>query len=165
MRRVLLGLMVAMLAIGCAERDGSAGEVTIAAEDTRLVQDRFRVYRSELGHIGTLNAVLETLDRRDLSVFTVIDHAAAAAEVGMSLPPTTLVIFGNPRAGTPLINDEPLMGAELPLRALVYERGGQVFLAVTGVNYLEREYALQRPDVIDNIEKTLDAIAREATSP
>lgn len=63
------------------------------------------------------------IEQRGARVFAVIDHAAAAAAVGLSLPEATVVIFGNPVAGTPIMLAEPLAALELPLRILIWRDG------------------------------------------
>ena len=148
---------------GCAEAETQRAEDAVSRV---VVQDRFAVRRSAVGFDATLSRLLEALDRRDLTVFAVIDHAAAAQGAGAVLPPTTVVIFGNPQAGTPLMRAAPVMGAELPLRALVYERGGEVFLAVTGMANLARAYPLDdEAAVVDRVAGALAEIADEVTAP
>ena len=80
---------------------------------------------SPFGHSETLTRLLDAIARRGLSVFAQIDHAAAAREVGMDLSDEVVVVFGNPRAGTPLMQTDPRIGIELPLRMLVWDQGGQ----------------------------------------
>ncbi len=63
----------------------------------------------------------ETIEGRGLRVFDVIDHQAAATEVGLTLRPTKVVVFGSPAAGTPLMVDHPVLALELPLRILVWQ--------------------------------------------
>ena len=95
----------------------------------------------------------------------MIDHAAGAAAVDMTLSPSTLIIFGSPRGGTPLMQADPLMGAELPLRALVFDRDGQTVLAMTGMDFLARNYNLEnRTSVIKAVSELINSIANEATS-
>jgi len=66
---------------------------------------------------------------RGLNVFTVVDHAAGAVSVGMSLRPAMLIIFGNPKGGTPLMQCAPSMGLDLPLKMLVREdENGRVWI-------------------------------------
>lgn len=168
MKRFLLGLVALSGAVAACtpntSADDAANGVTSPAP-TALLQDRFRIFESALDHTGTVSAVYEALDRRDLSVFAVVDHAAGAQSVDMTLPPSTLIIFGSAKGGTPLIAAEPLMGAELPLRALVYEKDAQVYLAITGMGFLERTYGLEsRATVVDKINDLLSGIANEATS-
>jgi uncharacterized protein (DUF302 family) len=63
------------------------------------------------------------LGAKQLTLFARIDHAAGAAEVGMALRPTTVVIFGNARGGTPLMQAQQTIGLDLPLKMLVWEDG------------------------------------------
>jgi uncharacterized protein (DUF302 family) len=71
-------------------------------------------------HAETVRRLLAALGERELTVFAQIDHAAAAREVGMELPDEQVLVFGNPRAGTPLMRDDPRIGVQLPLKMLVW---------------------------------------------
>ena len=68
------------------------------------------------------------LARRGLEVFARIDHAAGARSLGIEMPPTLVVLFGSPRAGTPLMLEAPDLAVDLPLRLLVRERSNSVEL-------------------------------------
>lgn len=164
MRRFALLSVLAFAALSACTDRAPAAATPADSPPPALQQDRFLVKASTRDHDATLSALLQGLDRRDLTVFAVIDHAAGASAVGMTLEPTTLVIFGNPRGGTPLIAAQPLVGAELPLRALVYTRGGQTSLAYTGITYLGREYRLDaQAEVTERVRVLLDLLAAEAT--
>jgi len=76
---------------------------------------------SRAGPAETLQRLEAAVTSRGLTVFARIDHAAGAAAVGLDLPPTTLLIFGNARGGTPLMQARQLLGIELPLKALVWQ--------------------------------------------
>lgn len=83
---------------------------------------------------GSVAAVTDALEAAVVSagakVAARIDHAGAAAKAGMDLAPEQLLIFGNPKLGTPAMQDDPLSGLYLPLKVLVFEdAGGQVWLA------------------------------------
>ena len=158
----LLGLLAAC---GARTEAPPPAAAPAAAAAPIIVQDRFSVSRSQYGAEATLARLFEALDRRELRVFAVIDHRAGAEEVGAALPFSTVVIFGDPSAGTPLIETVPLMGAVLPLRALVYEQDGETYLAVTGVDHLLRDYPLgERAEIVDRLRAGLDAVADEVTS-
>jgi uncharacterized protein (DUF302 family) len=82
----------------------------------------------------------ETMDRlaaavtaRGAAVVGRIDHAAAAAAVGLSLPPTEALVFGNPRAGTPLMQTAQTIGIDLPLRALVWRDASGLRISATTI--------------------------------
>jgi len=74
------------------------------------------------------------------TVFARVDHAGGAANVGLELDPSQLLIFGNPKLGTPAMQDDPLAGLYLPLKVLVYTDGaGQVWLAYENPSNLSGE--------------------------
>lgn len=106
-------------------------------------------------------AARETADRleaaakdRGMIVFSRIDHAAGAAAEGLPLRPMELLIFGNAKAGTPLMQAEPTMGIDLPLKALVYEdAAGKVWLS-----YNEPRWVAQRHGLHDGVGPLLDAM-------
>ncbi len=85
-------------------------------------------------------SLLAAIERRGLTVFARIDHAAAAREVGMELADEEVVLFGNPRGGTPLMQDDPRIGIELPLRMLVWREGEDVLLAYRDPRELSGTY-------------------------
>ena len=100
-----------------------------------------------------------------MKVFARIDHAAGAAEAGLKLRPTELIIFGNARGGTPLMQSLQTVGIDLPLKALVWEDAA----GKTWISYNEPSWIAQRhriPDaepVINKMADLLRAIAREAS--
>ena len=77
---------------------------------------------------ATMSRLEAAVKAKGLEVFARIDHAAAARTVGMQMPPTLVVLFGNPRAGTPLMLEAPDLAIDLPLRLLVREVDGRVEL-------------------------------------
>jgi uncharacterized protein (DUF302 family) len=100
--------------------------------------------------VSSAHPVAETVERlvaaatsAGMRVFARIDHAAAAAEVGMELRPTELVIIGSPRGGTPLMQDRQAAGIDLPLKALAWEdEDGRVWLTTNDVGWLARRHGL-----------------------
>ena len=107
-----------------------------------------------------LKAAIET---RGLTLFTIVDHAAGAAKVDQTLAPNTLYIFGNPKAGTPLMQANPALGLDLPLKAQVREEDGRVLVTVSDIRAITATAGVSTPaQVIDNIEDALTAIGLEA---
>jgi uncharacterized protein (DUF302 family) len=86
------------------------------------------VAHSERGYAETLAALLAAIEGNGLRVFAQIDHAAAAREVGLELADEQVVVFGSPLAGTPLMQSDPRIGLELPLRMLVWSDGEAAFV-------------------------------------
>ena len=108
------------------------------------------------------NSVKVTMDRleamlknKGITVFARIDHAAAAAAVGMPLRPTELLIFGDPRAGTPLMQADQTIGIDLPLKALVWEDAS----GATWISYNDPVWLAQRHALGDDTSRTVDAMA------
>lgn len=95
-------------------------------------------------------SVAETLDRleailrqKNITVFTRIDHSGEAEKVGLHMPPTQLLIFGNPRGGTPIMLAAPLAAIDLPLKALAWQDAeGKVWISYNDPQYLKHRYAL-----------------------
>ena len=91
----------------------------------------------------TLQRLEDTLRTKDLHLFAKIDHAAAAAGVGLTMPPTIVLIFGNPRGGTPLMLQSPLLALDLPLKLLVREdSSGKTWVSCDAPGYLADRYGI-----------------------
>jgi uncharacterized protein (DUF302 family) len=99
----------------------------------------------------TVERVKSILQSKGITLFVVIDHSGEAAKVGMKMPPTKLLIFGNPKAGTPLMLAAPSIAIDLPLKILVWEDGqGKVWLSYNSPEYLQERHGLP-PDLMPNI--------------
>jgi len=111
----------------------------------------------------TMNRLEETAKQRGLIVFARIDHAAGAAKIGISLRPTELLIFGNPKGGAPFMECAQSVGIDLPHKALVWEdASSQVWLGYNDPAYLGQRHGVQQCPAIENLRKALAGIA-EAT--
>jgi len=118
-----------------------------------------------LGPKETMDRLEAEIRAKGLTIFARIDHAAGAAEVGLPLAPTNLIIFGNARGGTPLMQSAQTVGIDLPLKILVWQDAANN----TWLSYNEPRWIAQRHGVAD-VESTIDkmadllaAIAREAS--
>src|SRR5215472_1779799 len=86
----------------------------------------------------TVEAVKTLLHAKGVMLFAVIDHSGEAAKVGMSMPPTKLLIFGNPTAGTPLMLAAPRAALDLPLKILVWQdHAGKVWVSYNSPQFLQ----------------------------
>lgn len=125
-----------------------------------------RTATSSAGHAETLERLLAALDRRGLSVFAQIDHAAAAREVGMELAEEVVVVFGNPRGGTPLMQADPRVGIELPLRMLVWNAGEQTMVGYHDPRDLAQDYDVEaQASALEAMSSLLDELAQEVSQP
>jgi len=110
--------------------------------------------------VEKLNSILQA---KGVTLFSLIDHSGEAEKVGMKMPPTKLLIFGNPKAGTPLMLAVPSIAIDLPLKILVWEDGlGKVWLSYNSPQYLNERHGLPA-DLLQNIAvvETLAAKAGE----
>jgi uncharacterized protein (DUF302 family) len=113
----------------------------------------------------TMDRLLAALAKRNLTVFARVDHAAGAAAAGMPLRPTELVVFGNPKGGTPLMQEQQTAGIDLPLKALVWEdAGGQTWLTYDAPAWIAQRHGLAAPSAaaVQAMAGVLAAVAGEA---
>ena len=109
---------------------------------------RLAVIDSVAAAIARLEAAISA---RDLRVFARIDFAADAAAAGLPMPPTLLLLFGQPRAGTPLMVAAPTAALDLPLKILVYQdRTGAAWVGYNSPEYLAERHQVPR-DLLPNI--------------
>jgi len=107
---------------------------------------------------ASAHSVEETIDRlegvlreKNIHVFARIDQRAEAEKVGLQMPAMELLIFGNPKGGTPLMVAEPTVGIDLPLKAMAWEdREGKVWLSYNAPEYLQERFGIG-DDLIKNI--------------
>jgi len=98
--------------------------------------------------------LVDLLDERELTIFSVVDHSGAAKSVGLDMPDTKLVIFGSPVAGTPVMVAAPLAALDLPLKVLVWaDTNGNV-----SISYNAPAYLAARHHLTEELRKRLDAI-------
>ena len=91
----------------------------------------------------TLQRLEQRLQAKGVMLFAVIDHSGEAAKVGLTMPPTKLAIFGNPKGGTPLMLAAPRIAIDLPMKILVREdANGKVLVSYNSVAYLAARHGL-----------------------
>jgi len=99
----------------------------------------------------TVQRVKSILQSKGITLFALIDHSGEAEKVGMKMPPTKLLIFGNPKGGTPLMLAAPSVAIDLPLKILVWEDSqGKVWLSYNSSEYLKERHGLP-DDLLKNI--------------
>ena len=110
--------------------------------------------------VGKLTTILKT---KGVTLFALVDHSGEAEKAGMTMPPTKLLIFGNPKAGTPLMLASPSAALDLPLKILIAEDAqGKVWISYNGAEYLKERHGLPET-LLQNIAvvKTLAAAAAD----
>ena len=150
MRKILLSLMSLFLFVSLAYADN--GLISVKSPyDVKKTADRLE---------NALNA-------KGMTVFIRINHAEGARKVGKNLRPTELVILGNPKVGTPLMQCGQSVAIDLPHKALIWQdEAGQLWLTYNDPNYLAKRHNLSGcAEVIKKIEKALGNFANTATLP
>lgn len=123
------------------------------------------VSRSGSDYVATVERLMEGIQRRGLRVFARFDHAAAARESGMELADEQVVVFGDPRAGTPLMRSDPRIGLELPLRVLVWRGTEGVLVGYSDPRDLGSRYDVaEHGDTLERMSKLLSELVAEATA-
>jgi uncharacterized protein (DUF302 family) len=114
----------------------------------------------------TVDRLVAALGRRGITVFARIDHAAGARKVGLELADEELLIFGDPRAGTRLMQADAAVGYELPLRLLIWNAGGQTKIGYRRPTELQRDFAIaDQIETLRRMETLLEQLAAEASLP
>jgi len=117
--------------------------LAIAAAVPALASDGMIHQTAEGSVEETVEAFTDLLAEKGATVFATVDHAAGAEWADMELAPATLVLFGNPRIGTPLMQAAPTMGAELPMRVLFYEgEDGKTFIAYHDMDAIAEKHGI-----------------------
>jgi uncharacterized protein (DUF302 family) len=99
----------------------------------------------------TVDRLKDILQAKGVTLFALIDHSGEAEKVGMKMPSTKLLIFGNPKGGTPLMLAAPSVAIDLPLKILIWQDGeGKVWLSYNSPEYLQERHDLPQ-DLLQNI--------------
>ena len=112
----------------------------------------------------TMNRLETEIRTKGLEVFARIDHAAGATEVGLNLRPTDLIIFGNARGGTPLMQPNQTVGIDLPLKALVWQdAAGKTFISYNEPSWMAQRHGVANAEaVVSKMTDLLSAITTTA---
>jgi uncharacterized protein (DUF302 family) len=109
----------------------------------------------------TVSKLKGILEAKAVTLFALVDHSGEAEKVGMKMRPTKLLIFGSPKAGTPLMLSAPSIAIDLPLKILVWEDAqGKVWVSYNDPEYLRERHGLA-PDLLANIA-VVEALAAKA---
>jgi uncharacterized protein (DUF302 family) len=145
-------LWISLIAIALAAANASAAENGVATK------------ASTYPVAETLARLERVLTAKGMTVFARIDHRAEAERIGLAMRPAQLLIFGNPKGGTPLMVAAPTAALDLPLKALVWEDdGGKVWVSYNRVAYLAQRHEIRGKDeLVRSLDQALDAMTDEA---
>ena len=109
----------------------------------------------------TVEKLKGILQSKGVTLFATVDHSGEAAKVGMKIPPTKLLIFGSPKAGTPLMLASPSVAIDLPLKILIWEDAqGKAWLSYNSPAYLQQRHSIPA-ELMQNIA-VIEALASKA---
>jgi uncharacterized protein (DUF302 family) len=122
-----------------------------------------------LVHLPSRHSVDDTVQRleallheKNINLFAKVDHSGEAEKVGLQMRPTKLLIFGNPKGGTPLMQAVPSVAIDLPMKALVWEdAGGKVWLTYNDPAYLQKRHGFPEP-LVANLTGVNGLLAKAA---
>jgi uncharacterized protein (DUF302 family) len=147
----------------CRRADGFALGLT----ELRMPAEGLVTVRSQHGPEETMNRLGAAVRAKGLTVFAQIDHAAGAEAVGLPLRPTELLVFGNARSGTPLMQASQTIGIDLPLKVLVWQdEAGATWLSYNDPDWLARRHGLddQSGQAIAITKGVVNAVVLTASS-
>lgn len=133
-----------------------------------MATEGLRTIPSSLGPKETMDRFETEVKAKGMVVFARLDHAGGAAAVGLTLRPTELLIFGNARGGTPLMQSNQTIGIDLPLKALVWEdASGKTWLSYNDPAWLARRHGLgaEADPAVAAMGNALSTAAKAAASP
>ena len=153
MNRLFISILLVFIWI-----TAQAGEMAAAAPDGMVVK------ASSHGVSETIDRLEEIVKKKGITVFLRLDHAAGAKSVGKSLRPTEILIFGNPKLGSPLMMSNQSVGIDLPLKAIAWEdASGKVCLAYNKPEYIAQRHQLEdQQKVIEKMTGALDKFTNYA---
>ncbi len=140
---------------------------TAVSAHTVLAEDGLVHVKSAHDVKTTADRLEKVLNAKGMTLFNRIDHAAGAKKVGRQLRPTELVIFGNPKVGSPLMACRQTVGIDLPQKALIWQdETGQTWLSYNSPAYLQSRHQVEGCDeVFAKVSKALGNFAKAATQP
>lgn len=113
---------------------------------------------------ATVELLIAALQRRKITLFATIDHAAGARQAGLDLPDEVVLLFGNPSAGSPVMQADPRAGIDLPLRILVWSQHGETQIAFRDPHAMADDFALDgQAGALAELRGVLDHLVGEAT--
>ena len=130
----------------------------LGADDLIIKESRYSV--SE-----TMDRLISLVKDKGLTVFDRIDHRKGAQKVGMDMNDEELLIFGNPRAGTRIMLNDPKAGLDLPMKVLVYrDFKGKIWIVYRDPMALKKIYNLDQCSILPKLQKAMDSLTKKAAN-
>lgn len=131
--------------------------------DASLAEAQYINKKSPYSVAKTIDRLQNLLKNKGIDVFKRVDHGAGAKRVGLKLHDSQLLIFGNPKMGSPLMAEAPMMGLELPMKVLAWKDAeGQVWLSYLNPTVLQTRHGLKQSEIISKMSNSLNAFTDTA---
>lgn len=146
------------------------GHKISAASDSRKTEtdandSLLYTYESQFSVPETMARIEQTLKKLEIPVFAKFDHSKNAEEVGLKLLPNQVIVFGSPKVGTKLMQDNPSISIELPLRISVWEdNNGSVWVTFLQMKAMAARYGLEGEQVVNKMQELLEKIVIQSAS-
>lgn len=141
-------------------RQWISAAVLVVCSTQVVAADGLVEVKSPYGAKETMDRFAEQAKQRGLNVFARVDHAEGATKIDLKLRPTEVLVFGNPRGGTPLMQCAQTIGIDLPLKALVWEdAAGQVWLGYNDPAWIAMRHGAPACPAVEPVAKALAGIA------
>ena len=142
-----------------------AAALLLLVSATSALSEKLIALESKYDVKETLDRLAAELDKRGIKVAARVDHAAGAKAVGMELPPTEVLMFGNPKLGTPLMQSAAAIGIDLPMKVLAWQdKAGKVWIGYTAPEALKARHGISdRDEVFKAMAAALDGLAKSAS--
>lgn len=126
----------------------------------------FSLQKSDYDFDTTLQRAKDLIKKQKIKLFAILDHSEAAKEFHKTLPPTVVIVFGNPAVGTDKMNAYPNIAIELPMKVLIYQRDKNVFVGYLRPDFYAKGLGLDKNDSFikgtqESYEKFVDAISKK----
>lgn len=164
----LLYVLTSIIMVSSLALAGEDAQNSVKIEKSAMMAPKNGLITLKSAHSvkDTADKLVAMLKKKGMTVFTRIDHSAGAKKVDKMLLPTELVIFGNPKVGTPLMNCNITAGIDLPQKALIYEnKSGDVYFTYNDPKYMAKRHNLTGCEkVVTKVGNVLGNFAKAATS-
>lgn len=142
----------------------ASGLVALALSHTAVAADGLVTKASKHPVAATMDRIERIAKEKGMTIFARIDHAAGAEKVGMKMPASQVMIFGNPKGGTPLMLASPGAALDLPLRVAVWEDAqGKVWVGYNTVTFIKDRHGIGGKDeLVKTLDGALDGITNKA---
>ena len=133
----------------------------LAMTSFQACASNLKTHKSQFFHDKTVKMIKKFLKKKKLKVFSVIDHHKGAKKIKLNLDKTTLIIFGNPKVGTLMMQENQLIGLDLPMKILVHTSGNTTQVTYKKISLLKEEYKISSTldDKFSKIEKLFERVA------